>query len=370
MGDQGRAGGALVLCVLLVLALGLLAHGALLMSTEELAVSRAGMHLLQARAAADAGIAALITGEGPPLPDSLPRAWRAPLLVGSVGRARYRVTATRLSRELWLAEADGAEDPGPWLDREARLIWTLDPVARVGAFRAVVEVGTDAPVSGISRVIATDVFHSHPDLDITKCLAWGPVLDSLAAVNGGTLLPLSTISPAPGTQEAQPALGLLDGEELESLASTSVTGRGTPTPSVADGACLGTDPWNWGDPVDDSGPCHDFMPLIADAGSLTVDGGTGQGILVVLGDLTITSGGEFHGVVLVRGSLTLEGGASVVGLARAVGGISVAPDASLVGSGCWALRALAASKPVLAHPRPLGGRGGLGPLRPSPVDEP
>ncbi|MCG6954804.1 MAG: hypothetical protein LJF04_02345 [Gemmatimonadetes bacterium] len=369
MSDQGRIGGALVLCVLLVLALGLLAHGALLMSREELAVSRAGLHVLQARAAADAGISAAVTGEGPGLPDSLPQAWRVPLLEGTVGGARYRVTASRLSREVWLAEADGAQGQGPWLAKEATALWSLDPVARVGAFRAVVEVGAEAATAGVTRVATADVFHSHPELDITECLPWGRALDSLASVSGGTLQPVASVAAAGGTT-SQPTLGLLDGDDLKSLASNTVAGRGTPTPSTGSGGCLTADPWNWGDPEDDLSPCRDRMPLVAAEGDLMVEGGAGQGVLVVLGDLVVTGGGRFYGVVLVRGGLVVEQGAAVVGLVRAVGGITVGSDAEISGSACWALRSLTAARPVLARPRPLRGTGRLGPLRPSPLDKP
>jgi hypothetical protein len=369
MTDQGRSGGALVLCVLLVLALGLLAHGALLMSREELAVSRAGLHVLQARAAAEAGIAAVVMGEGAALPDSLSEAWRVPLLTGSVGEARYRVTASRLSREVWLAETDGATARGPWVAREASTLWSLDPVARVGAFLAVLEVGLDTNTLGVSRVVADDVFHSHPDLDITECLPWARVLDSLASVVGGTLQPVAAVAAA-GDVAEQPTLGLLDADDLKSLASVSVMGQGTPTPSAGSGACLTADPWNWGDPEDGAGPCHDRMPLVAGEGDLTVEGGVGQGVLVVSGDLVITGGARFYGLVLVGGALTLQQGATVVGFVRAMGGVTLGPDARISGSACWGLRVLTASGPELARPRTPDGFGRLGPLRPSPLDKP
>jgi hypothetical protein len=368
MNDQGRVGGALILCVLLVLALELLAHGALLMSREEVAVSRAGLHVLQARAAAEAGIAAVLMGEGPALPDSLSPAWRVPLLAGNLGEARYRVRASRLSREAWLAESDGAAGRGPWVAKEGRVLWSLDPVARVGAFRAVVEVGAGAPTMGVARIAASDVFHSHPELDVTACLPWARALDSLASTNGGTLQPLATFAPT-GDPALQPILGLLDADDVKSLASISVTGRGTPTPSLGSGGCVTTDSWNWGDPEDDSSACRDRMPLVASEGNLTVDGGAGQGVLVVLGDLVLRGGARFYGVVLVRGALVLEQGAALVGLARATGGTTVGPDASVTGSSCWALRVLTASRQALARPRLLGGSGRIGPLLPAPLDK-
>lgn len=349
---EGRRGAALILCVLLLMALTLLAHGALLMSREELAVSRAGVRLLAARAAADAGLAEAVAGAGVPLPDSLPRLWTTPVVSGSVGQGRYRVAATRLSRELWLVEADGAAGEGPWLIREARPLWSLDPLARVAELRGVVEVAPGAENSGVSRVEAQNVFRNHPDLDVAACLAWSRALDSLA--RRGAVAPVATASP--GTV-APPGLGLLEGDAAVAAAAQAVTGVGTPTPSVAQGACAATEPWNWGDPDDPAGPCHDLLPLVAAAGSLVVDGGTGQGTLAVRGDLLLTAGARFHGMVLVGGKLTLSEGAEIVGFVRAGKGVVVGSDARVVGSACWAVRALTVARPRLARPRLVPGAG-------------
>ncbi|MFW6201264.1 MAG: hypothetical protein ACOC8B_01685, partial [Gemmatimonadota bacterium] len=56
--------------------------------------------------------------------------------------------------------------------------------------------------------------------------------------------------------------------------------------------------------------------LTAAPGDLVLTSGTGAGVLVVLGDLTVRSGARFHGAVYVLGRLVIESDAVVYGAAR------------------------------------------------------
>jgi len=327
------------------------------MARAELAVSRAGADLLRARAAADAGIVDVLGGGGPVPPDTLGRGRRWPLAAGTVGGARYRVDVRRLSREIWLAEAAGAVKPDAWSAREARLTWSLDPAARIGAIRGVVEVGRDAPVTGMSSVRVEPALASYSPPDPLACAAWMRVRDSLGVP--WVLPPVATFDTAAG---GEPSLGMLRVGDLLAAADRSVSGSGTPGPATGADGCLTAEPWNWGDPEDPLGACHSLTAVIGSPGSLGVDGGVGQGVLVTGGDLTLTGGARFYGVVLVGGRLTMESGSRLVGLARAVGGVSLAPDSELDGSRCWAFRILAGVRPVLARLRMLPGTGRVGPL--------
>ncbi len=78
-------------------------------------------------------------------------------------------------------------------------------------------------------------------------------------------------------------------------------------PSSSGGACLASDPRNWGAPLDRRSSCADYLPVIYSPGDLEVAGGAGQGVLVVVGDLTVRSGFSFYGVVIVRGRLVAQG---------------------------------------------------------------
>lgn len=88
----------------------------------------------------------------------------------------------------------------------------------------------------------------------------------------------------------------------------TVTGAGPVTRLDGSGAtvCDRSGTSNWGDPTG-AGPCRDHMPIIHVPGSLKVSGGTGQGILVVDGDLDASGGFSFYGVTIVTGTLKTTG---------------------------------------------------------------
>jgi hypothetical protein len=136
------------------------------------------------------------------------------------------------------------------------------------------------------------------------------------------------------------------------------TGPIAPGPSSSGRDCQRNLPTNWGDPASLAKPCGTYFPIIHWTGNLTVYGGTGQGILVVDGDLTVSGGFTFDGLVLVGGGLTIAGagvrmtGAIQVDDERGKGSEVVGPS-SLKYSRC----ALARSLLFLGRSEPLWQRG-------------
>ena len=64
---------------------------------------------------------------------------------------------------------------------------------------------------------------------------------------------------------------------------------------------------NWGEPFIQTDPCSNYFPIIYHNGNLALQGGRGQGILLVEGDLTATGGMVFYGPVFVTGTLSTAG---------------------------------------------------------------
>lgn len=92
--------------------------------------------------------------------------------------------------------------------------------------------------------------------------------------------------------------------------STMNTAYGKPQPQyTANGSCDTSQPSNWGDPnrATPAGACESYFPVIYAAGDLNLTTGTGQGILLVEGNLNISGGFTFYGPVIVRGSFTTSG---------------------------------------------------------------
>ncbi len=66
---------------------------------------------------------------------------------------------------------------------------------------------------------------------------------------------------------------------------------------------------NWGEPTPllKTDPCFSYFPIIYHYGNLKLQGGRGQGILLVEGDLTTTGSVVFYGPVFVTGTLSTSG---------------------------------------------------------------
>jgi hypothetical protein len=113
---------------------------------------------------------------------------------------------------------------------------------------------------------------------------------------------------------------------------------------------------NWGAPEIPGHPCFDYLPIIHSQGDLHIAArGSGQGVLLVEGDLAIDHGFMFFGVVVVRGSLRVAGqgtrlrGAAIVFNAD-LEGSEVTSGARIDLSNCPLTRALRGPKLYLPHP--------------------
>ena len=67
---------------------------------------------------------------------------------------------------------------------------------------------------------------------------------------------------------------------------------------------------NWGDPVrhiPTATACESYFPIVHITGDVKLTGGTGQGILLVDGDLTKAGGFTWYGIVIARGTVRATG---------------------------------------------------------------
>jgi hypothetical protein len=123
---------------------------------------------------------------------------------------------------------------------------------------------------------------------------------------------------------------------------------------------------NWGAPTSTTDVCRDWFPIIeVQQNMLISSGGTGQGILLVRGDLEITGGFTFYGVVVVLGEVRITGtGGHINGTLITYGqgdlnSTSTALGNSLVQySSCGIERAVAGNN-KLARSTPIANRSWL-----------
>jgi len=347
-------GAVLAFVILLMLALLVLAHGALVAALSEVAGSRAAARDLELRAAARWALETTLTAPPGSWSDST-RMWDTRTLdLGDVGGVQVSSALTRLGPESWLISGRSSA-PGGTRTQTARLAWVLDPLTRVTSLQGLVTIAPGAPLSLAGSADATRPYAVENPIPGDACDPW---LEALATRYAGD--PLSLVAELPDSLTA-PSLGLLDLPFLLSAAPVTLSGTGTPAPAESLGSCIVDAPWGWGDPDRPWGPCGDYLPMRAAAGDLVVSGGVGQGLLVVGGDLTIRDGARFHGMVFAGGSLQVEGGAALTGLAIAGGGVLLDAASTLTGSACWAVRALAAQGEALRSLIQVSAVGPMGP---------
>ena len=81
-------------------------------------------------------------------------------------------------------------------------------------------------------------------------------------------------------------------------------------PAVAGGVCDHTVLTNWGDGMTPGSACSTYFPIIHIAGTATLNGDQGQGVLLVDGDLNVQGSYQFFGIVIIQGDLKTAGGGS------------------------------------------------------------
>lgn len=78
----------------------------------------------------------------------------------------------------------------------------------------------------------------------------------------------------------------------------------TPMPVASGTSCARVES-NWGDPSSPTSPCAARTPVVYASGDLTVDGGLGQGALLVDGHLIIAGPFTFSGQIVARGGIEM-----------------------------------------------------------------
>ena len=353
---QPPRGVALPVVVLLLLSLTALGHGALLLSQGALAGSRASAGVLQARLSAESGVREGMEIVADNRGVAVDLGWAETGALSTGGPApgmRFHVGVRRLGSELFLLESTGWREGNPSIRRIGRTVWLLDPLSRVADTDGVVEYGGDLHLAfsvGSQLSIPSSYLDDDPE---GLCTTYREGIDSILSHHRP--LPATELNSRepPSAQErtgsdSLPGLGLWDGEHIMSVARRYPPGTASPAASSMSGRGLVQEPSNWGSPSDPHGPCGSFLPLIGVEGSLIMDGGEGQGILVVSGDLHMVSGASFSGIVLVSGRLHLGDGTRIRGFARVGGSVHLAESAHIRFSPCAAL-------PVLEENRDLAG---------------
>lgn len=242
----------------------------------------------------------------------LPRAFDSLSLPGGAG---WSALVRRLTPDIVLLEVMPRAPAGA-ASREAasvRLGWLLRPRIDSLAPAAAVSVGgpvalgDDVVISGVDQIPSGSDSCPSPDSAIA-----GIAAPSVAIRGSAELL---------GTppELVQTTAGLDAFDRLSDRATLVLQGGVYTTgPATVGTSCDLQIPTNWGDPGGTSTPCGEYLPVIRITGNLTITGGSGQGILLVDGDLHVSSRFTFHGIVIVKGAVDITAPTDVRGILAAV----------------------------------------------------
>lgn len=298
MTRSSRSGFAVATAVFALVVVGALAMGTLFAAGREL---RSGTEaILQTRAsmAAELGLEQTIAAWRTEW-NAIARGYsRVSQLATSEG-ASVSVRLTRLADELYLVTSEARAGPAK---RQVARVVMLD--LRDPRLFAAVTADTTVELDGGEELDGTD--RSPPGWE--------------CAPPGAAIPPVASADTSEIRRFAQ-----FGWDELARAALIRVTASLTgPAPRWSAEECDIADPNNWGEPTRlVGGPCMSYYPLIHAPGNLVIDGGRGQGLLLVDGDLTLRGGFEFFGVVLVRGALRGDAGG-----ARLTGVVAIAAQGS------------------------------------------
>lgn len=330
--SSARPGVALIMAVVAMAVLGALVAGVFFAALREQRDGRDAVHRVQALAAAEYGLALALS------PDSWRRAWNVTTRRGRLSESVHdpdagtsdTVALWKLDRNAFLLVSSGVA--GPVVSRAARrlaLVVTLR-IPVIAARAAVVAmdgaaVGDSSLISGVDTVPAG---WECPSVDAARPAV---ILPSLSLMNdaGCTSAPCLVGVPPWSADSAAASVGMYErfgavyrdsiaSDALQLADDVVLTGS---APSLdAWGECDASLVENLGDPsriLGAGSPCADYLPLLHAPGNMRMDGGAGQGVLLVDGDLTIAGGARFSGLVAVRGVLEITEASELYGVVLA-----------------------------------------------------
>ena len=229
------------------------------------------------------------------------------------GQGTARVRYTRLNNETFWIVSEGKVGVGNASDPKSMAVKRVNGILRlrvpsVRANGAITSSG-DIDIKGSASVIGTNT--TPPGwigCDATAANKAAVVAPPAATVS------IQKPSNAIGTPQvlrdslaADSATYIRYGDEnwntLVAQASITITSDPAGAQPVAVNGVCARSPTNWGEPNRDAGSvaaCYNYFPIIYSTGTLHLNNGRGQGILLVNGDLQINGNFTWSGLIVVR----------------------------------------------------------------------
>lgn len=314
---RDERGIALLLTILSLVVVGALVSGFFMSAMLENRAGQNSRKVEQAFAAAEYGVAETIANWNVVSWNVLP-AMGIDSVAGAstAGSGSYDGTVRRLNNELFLVDVTGYSGTGQARQRIGafvKLRSILFDIEAALTTRGPSTVGGNAGIDGSDHLPAG--WDDCPPLGGSKAGIRIPNAGDLKYIGGcqgaGCISGNPKVDPDPFMDDDTFFdYGDGDWEALKRLANKKLpAGNYQNIAPMLDGGgdCDIGQQKNWGDPINPTGACGNYYPVIYVSGDLTVNTGIGQGLLLVDGDLNAQGGFEFYGIVVVRGALKSAG---------------------------------------------------------------
>jgi hypothetical protein len=307
---------ALAVAIFALVVIGALVAGTFFAGRLEQSSGQAAVYAGQAAEAAEAGLVTAVAGQNATSLGAL-TVGAVPTGLGTLSTGT-RVSATssvrRLSSSLFLFESLGTRWDGAGASMSDRRLGSLIRLvsANISVNAGLTAIG-QIVVSGNSTVSGHDQTPSQ-----WSGVSCPPAADAAGVRYNGSLQQQgsSTIngSPASTSDASLNASNIFGGSDfaaLKALRTLTLTGNisglapaTTGTPAKCDASVQS----NWGAPTDTASVCFNYFPIIYHYGDLNISGsGSGQGILLVEGNLQVQGRIDFYGPVIVTGAVAIRG---------------------------------------------------------------
>ena len=342
-----------------IVIVGTMIAGVMYLATQDFRVGANTLNEARAESAAELGLNRLTTDWDPSKNTTMATGDTLTKSYTDVGGASVNVFVTRLAGPFFWAVSE-AQTRGNSLQygtrrRYGQLFRLNTPAIN---FLGAVTAAGNIRVSGNVNVNGNDAVPSGwtgcPSLTNVP----GSVITPTATVtvNGSVTIngnPPFTTSALAGDTNTYFNYGGSTYSSLAALANVTLAG-GTyngMAPAVSAGVCSKSSTTNWGDPVrhTPAAACEVYFPIIHITGNATLSNGTGQGILLVDGDLTKSGNFSFYGIVIARGTIRSSGsnnGITGVEMAAAIDlgdAVTLSGSTSIQYSSCAVQQALSSS---------------------------
>lgn len=321
---RARRGFAMALALGAIVVIGMLIGGAFFVSSQQARNGRGSMWQELAFRHAEGGLAQTITTWDPDSTSGLTagQSWiqsAVPLPDVANPKLYPRVTVTRLNNDLFqvMSEASIGSSGGARAEATRRVSQIVRLVGPAINIRGALTVRGQTKIGGSSLINGNDQNPSNWSCDAPGAALPGIAIPdpSMISTSGCSNYSCVTGSPKVQTDPVAAADSTyfkfgedFDWDGLVSMADIVMTFDAAPAPVVTNGKCDFTPVTNWGDPNHvGGGACTSYYPIIYYPGNANLTGGTGQGILLVEGDLSVAGLFKFYGPVIVRGRLKTAG---------------------------------------------------------------